>query len=381
MADEAKGAAASEPWRARWRRWRDRILARPGFQRWALRFPLTRPIARRQARALFDLCAGFVYSQILYACVRLDLLRALAQGPAPADSLAATRTLSAAEMRRLLDAAAGVELVEHRGDGLYGLGPLGAALLGNPAIASMVEHHHLLYSDLQDPLALLRGEIGQPRLSAYWAYARSEAPTELGTDEVAPYTGLMAASQAFIADQVLEAVPFERYRHLLDVGGGDASFAIAAMKRHPALRATVHDLPAVAGAGERRIAEAGLAQRGSAIGGDFLTDPLPGGADVVTLIRVLHDHDDAAAQALLERVRAAMPSGAELVVAEPMATARGDAARVSAYFGLYLLAMGQGRPRSPEELAAMVRNAGFERPRLARSSWPMLVRVMRANVP
>ena len=52
---------------------RDAILANPGFQRFAGTFVLTRPIARRRAGALFDLCAGFVYSQILLACVRLKL--------------------------------------------------------------------------------------------------------------------------------------------------------------------------------------------------------------------------------------------------------------------------------------------------------------------
>ena len=54
--------------------WKDRIhasldglLASPRFRRWAAAFPLTRPIARRRARELFDLCAGFVYSQVLLA--------------------------------------------------------------------------------------------------------------------------------------------------------------------------------------------------------------------------------------------------------------------------------------------------------------------------
>lgn len=54
--------------------WRDRLVSRPAFQRFAARFPLTRSIAERQSRAVFDLCAGFVYSQVLAAVVELDLL-------------------------------------------------------------------------------------------------------------------------------------------------------------------------------------------------------------------------------------------------------------------------------------------------------------------
>ena len=58
---------------------RDRLMASPRFRHWAAAFPLTRPIARRRSRDLFDLCAGFVYSQVLLACVRLRLFDILAQ--------------------------------------------------------------------------------------------------------------------------------------------------------------------------------------------------------------------------------------------------------------------------------------------------------------
>ena len=65
MADPASG------WRDSLIRLRTRVISNPRFQRWAAASPLTRFIARRQARALFDLCAGFVYSQVLAAFVQL----------------------------------------------------------------------------------------------------------------------------------------------------------------------------------------------------------------------------------------------------------------------------------------------------------------------
>ena len=50
----------------------------------------------------------------------------------------------------------------------------------------------------------------------------------------------------------------------------------------------------------------GLGDRAEAFGGSFLTDPLPRGADIVSLVRVLHDHDDAAVmQAAARRSRGA----------------------------------------------------------------------------
>lgn len=126
-----------------WRRRRDRILTNWAFLDWSLRFPLTRPVARARTRALFDLCAGFVYSQILLASVRLGLFERLAELPDTLEGLAERLRLSPDAMRHLLDGATGVGLVERRGD-RYGLGPLGAAVVAAPGLAEMIEHHALL---------------------------------------------------------------------------------------------------------------------------------------------------------------------------------------------------------------------------------------------
>jgi demethylspheroidene O-methyltransferase len=67
-----------------------------------------------------------------------------------------------------------------------------------------------------------------------------------------------------------------------------------------------------------------------------------------------------------------------LLVAEPMAETRG-AESVGAYFELYLLAMGSGRPRSAAELTGLLRQAGFSRVRPLPTRQPMLVRVLAAS--
>ena len=46
--------------RDRWGQFRARLVANPAFRQFASSFPLTRPVARRRTRALFDLAAGFV---------------------------------------------------------------------------------------------------------------------------------------------------------------------------------------------------------------------------------------------------------------------------------------------------------------------------------
>ena len=94
-------------------------------------------------------------------------------------------------------------------------------------------------------------------------------------------------------------------------------------------------------------------------GGDFSRDALPPGHDLITLVRVLHDHDDAAAQARSRNIRAVVPPGGRLLITEPMAGTRGAEPAGDAYFGFYLLAMGSGRPRRTGEIRAMLAAAGF----------------------
>jgi len=359
----------------RFRDFRNSMVANPAFRHWAARFPLTRPVARRQAAALFDLTAGFVYSQILSACVRIDLFEMLAAGPLPIETVATRAALPRAGAERLLKAAAALGLVEMRRGGQVALGPLGAAMVGNAGVAAMIRHHHILYNDLRDPLALLSGKA-HADLEGYWAYAGTEPACERGHDD---YTALMAASQAFVASEILDSYPLANHRRLLDLGGGDGTFLIAAGRAAPHLELNLFDLPPVAEIARRRLSAAGLSGRSDVAGGSFFADPLPAGADLVTLNRVLHDHDDAAALAILVAARKAIAPGGTLLVAEPMAGTAGARASGDAYFGFYLLAMGQGRPRTMEEISHLLRSAGFARTGPVRTSMPLIVRIAAAR--
>ncbi len=336
-------------------------------------------MARRRTGALFDLCAGFVYAQILQACLELDVFELLSRGPLTLSVLAGRVGLPLDAAERLLNGAVALRLVSKRRGGAYGLGSLGAALVDNQAVAAMVAHHRMLYADLADPVALLRGAAPPTRLSAYWAYARSAAPAAAASDRVGGYSALMATSQALVADEILDAYPVGRHRRLLDVGGGDGAFLQAAGAAVPGLQLALFDLPAVAERARARFAAAGLAERAQVFGGSFLDDPLPGGADLISLVRVVHDHDDDAVRRLLRAARAALAPGGTLLLAEPMAETSGAERMGDAYFGFYLLAMGSGRPRNAATLTGLLQEAGFGRVQARRTGTPLLTSVLIAR--
>jgi demethylspheroidene O-methyltransferase len=374
----ASAAAGKPTWSDTWFAFRNRMLANPGFQRWAATFPLTRRVAARRASALFDISAGFVYSQVLLACVRLRLFEALAEGPVSAEVLAAELALPLPGLMTLLGSAQGLKLVAARPGGLYGLGVHGAAYLGNPAIAPMVEHNAVLYGDLVDPLALLRGEKPDTALSAFWPYARATAPGAIRDLDVAAYSELMSASQSLVASDVLDAHAFPEMGKLLDVGGGEGRFLAAVARRRPNLKLVLFDLPAVAARAAEKFAESGLAKSTTVVPGDFKTQALPGGMDAISLVRVAHDHDDATVATLLARIHDALVPGGTLILAEPLADTSG-AEGVGAYFNFYLMAMRSGRARTEAELFGLLQAAGFARPRRVATPRPLLTSLIVAQ--
>lgn len=364
-----------------WRDWRNRLLMSPRFQRAAAAFPLTRPLARREARALFDVVAGFVYSQVLLACVRLGILERLRAGPSATAELLPDGALAAAPAATLLRAAAALGILEPRPDGRWALGARGAALLGNPGVLAMIEHHAVLYADLVDPVAMLRAPRGSTALARYWPYAAGGDPGAVAESATRAYTQLMSASQGLVAEEILDAYDLSHHRRVLDVGGGDGTFLRAIARRAPATGLALFDLPGVVAQAGSRFAAAGLSDRVTLHPGDFSRDPLPGGADLITFVRVLHDHDDERVDALLAAAFAALSSGGVVLIAEPLAGTRGAERMGDAYFGIYLWAMGSGRPRTSAELAERLQRAGFRRPAERRTRVPLQTRVLVARRP
>ena len=119
--DAGNTVAALASWREAWSQWVERKVTSHRFRRWAAGFWFTRPMVRRRAGQLFDLVSGFVYTQVLLACVKLDLFEKLAaQGPQTAAVLAQRLDLPLRSMQRLLDAAVALRLLEHRSGGRYG---------------------------------------------------------------------------------------------------------------------------------------------------------------------------------------------------------------------------------------------------------------------
>ena len=130
---------------------------------------------------------------------------------------------------------------------------------------------------------------------------------------------------------------------------------------HPHLRCQSFDLPQVAPIATRKIEQAGLAHRVTAVGGDFFSDPLPK-ADVITMGMILHDWNLERKKLLIGKVYDALPDGGAFVAIEALI----DDARRSNAFGLLmslnmLIEFGDAFDFTNADFVGWCREAGFRR--------------------
>lgn len=343
-------------WKTRWVMRRNAILGSAKFQRWASRTPIIRGIARRRAAAQFDMVAGFIYSQILAAFVQAGLIGFLNGHLRSFEEISEFTGLQRDATDRLLRAGQSLQIAESPQDGLWTLGEAGAPLSANEGAMAMIRHHHLLYADLVDPLALLaKGRREETALSAYWTYASKDRSKA----EAAGYSELMAATQPMVSQQIIDAYDFSIHKRMLDIGGGSGAFTRAISAVAPSLRFAIFDLPHVITEARKRLATECQSYSVEFHSGSFKDNPIPASYDLITLVRILHDHDDDVVQALLPKIYNALPPGGRLLIVEPMAGSATATQMGDAYFGLYLWAMGSGRPRTAVETSKMLRRAGF----------------------
>ncbi|MEO1562197.1 MAG: methyltransferase [Pseudomonadota bacterium] len=358
---QAKAERPEEKWSPIWLR----ALQNPKFRALSARLPIVRNFVKADQTRVFDVMSGFVYSQILNAAVEVDLFHQLQSGPKSPHQIAGLSTDAA---RLLCRGAAGLGLVKERRDGRYQLTRHGAVIEAVPGLKTMIRHHSVLYRDLQNPVAVLEGQ-SETEMSGFWPYVFGASEREVSQDEASLYSQVMSDTQSLVAEQVLAHVSFSGVQRLLDVGGGQGVFVKLLQAKYPTLDLALFDLPTV-------VEPSGSFET---YPGNFRTENLPSGFDTISLIRILFDHQNLTVVDLLQKVFTALPDGGRVIVAEPMAGGAAPTREGDAYYALYTRSMRTGQTRRPQDIAALLSNAGFERIRIYPDQAPAVARVIEAS--
>jgi SAM-dependent methyltransferase len=252
-------------------------------------------------RPVFELFEGFALTSVLSSLEQVGLLARLEAGPIPADTSCGEDGLPLATLRYLSQR----EIVEQR-DGAFVLTERGQAICRDKG--------YLVW--LQGGYGRTLGALGAFSTGALrygadvvrdgrWV---ADGSALIGKDDVAPY-----------ATEVLEGLAF---RHVVDLGCGNARFLIGAAQRFGVTGFGIDLAPEACEDAATAVAAAGLTGRVSVRcgdAGDLSAIPELREADLAVAFFLLHEifeHGRDALVSYLTTLGQLMPAGAHMLVAE-----------------------------------------------------------------
>ncbi|MFB8354354.1 methyltransferase [Streptomyces niveus] len=323
------------------------------------------PQLRDDAARMRMLLYGQLVSRAVCTAVELGLPEALAGGRRSAEDLAGEVAAHPFALRRLLRALVPFDVFTEEADGTFSLTELGTTLLpGTPGTA-------------RPTALLLGGEVGRTWGEFGHTVRTGDSAFRLIHDrelfehlEQRPerrevFDRSQEAGLRLELDEIFEAVTFDRYPRIVDVGGGNGHLMCELLLRTPGSTGVVVDLPGTVALAEKRIVEGNLIDRCTATAGDFFSAVTPG-ADLYILSHILHDWGDDSAVSILRTCAAALPPHGRIMVIDLLTdagSADGGRHRLPALMDLYMLSLfgaSGGRERTGGDFTALLAAAGLE---------------------
>ena len=260
----------------------------------------------RTAKEVLDLAHSFQPVCVLTAATALDVFSPLAVKPMMAGELADELDTDPRATTVLLDALAALQFLSKQGE-KYSVPEEVARLLSEQSadnVQTMVRHlANCLRRWVELPKVVKTGKCADTGPSVRGADADRE-----------DFIGAMNLISKSVAAGVIDKIRPLEFRHILDVGGGSGTWTIAFLRAVPEARATLFDQPAVIPMAEKRLAEAGLTDRVTLVGGDFYTDTLPEGADLAWLGAICHQNSRQQNRDLFAKVHKALADGSFVMI-------------------------------------------------------------------
>jgi len=219
---------------------------------------------------MMQMLTGFFVTQIAGAVATFSIADHLAKGPATAEQIATVEGINSTATFRLLRACASLGLVTCD-DGLrFSATPLLGTLrknvpgsLNSLAIAWSAPGHWRPWGRFADTILTGRPQTVPALGAAIWDYYAQQP------EEGAAFTNAMHGFTSGVAQEVARVVDTSKARLAVDIGGASGTLVHSLMTANPQLHGIILDLPDVVPSATAAAAALGLAERSSALAGDF----------------------------------------------------------------------------------------------------------------
>jgi O-methyltransferase domain len=314
---------------------------------------------------LLRMSEGFGATRAVQLAAELGVADLLVDGPRTVDDLASATSTHPGALYRLLRALAGVNVFTEVEPGRFGLTPIGDHLRADHprSLRSWVVFQGLFNSVYAEAMHSIR--TGEPTVPVVFGEPLFDHLNS-HPDKGAVFNAAMGEHSRLMGPALAAAYDFTGIDRIVDVGGGDGSFLSGVLAAYPHATGVVYDQPYVAEAARKQLAAAGLAERCTFVGGDFLRDVPPGG-DAYLFKGVVHNWPDDPAVRMLHNCRRGMSPDSRLLLVE-WVVPTGNTFHPSKFLDLSMLFVYGGRERTEAEFRELLSQAGLRLSRIVDSS-------------
>jgi ubiquinone/menaquinone biosynthesis C-methylase UbiE len=302
---------------------------------------------------ILKIATGFMAAKQLFAASEIGLFEALADGSADLEALAAKTGVPARTVGIVAAAMVSLGLIKQEGS-RYRNGEAAAAFLaGKPG------------HDVR-PVLRFFNSICYPLWESFADAVRSgEGRAQFGKfdrEEQQIFSAGVEALTAPIAASLATGYDFSGHKRLLDVGGGTGSFLLAVLRRYPALRGTLFELPGACAVARQRLATEPEGTRIDIVEGNLFKTPLPADHDVLLVANTVHVLSASHNLELMRKMRATVQRGARLLLVDFwMNPTRTEPPGATLMSGEFLVMSGEGQAYSEQEAAQWLAQTGWHK--------------------
>jgi hypothetical protein len=256
---------------------------------------------------------GAASFRIVLAALRLGVFDALATSPLSSAGLAERVKIDRTGAATLIDVLESCGYVRKRGDRYSNTAMTAKWLVSSsPSNFSafvlywggLIEQR---WNDLEQSL-----RSGKPAVNLYeWIEHQPEMSNNFQMGMVA------IAKQA--GGEIIGKLNVPANAHVLDVGGGHATYSILLCQKNPSAQVTVLDSPQALNTGRENVTTTNLQDRIQLRAGNFMRDELGSGYDLMLLFNIIHGLSAIENTDLFKRGHQSLNPGGQIIVLEQLA--------------------------------------------------------------
>lgn len=302
-----------------------------------------------------------VYDYQLANCVnvatQLHIAEQLYRCPKNVSELASATGSDQEALYRLLRVLAAEGIFKEAEDRVFEYTPAAAALHGATEgsikyyLQAMLGEHSFAFGNLLHSIKTGESAFDHHHKMDVWEYYRNNPGT------AANFNKAMAGLTSYYARYAVPAYNFNDFDTIVDIGGGNGALMFAVLAAAESAKGIILDAPCVIPQTEILIREEGLAERCTAVSGNFF-EAVPAGKDLYLLKYVLHDWSDEDSIKILRNCAEVMKTGSKVLILEAVIP-EGNSYHAGKYTDVTMLACTRGRERAEEDFRYILEEAGL----------------------